>query len=275
MANPQTLYSFTQGYNLQYPPGCWHDVLTESACKHSSDPPLVCLHQSNSFLQPITQSSSEGCLTWTFEELLRASHAFAQKLAESGIKPGSLIAAFIFNGAEFHIGFRAACELGCAFSSLGPKSLGNSMETKHVLELLKPAVIITPDLTAATKIEVAVPDMSKKALVKLSSNSSEFPGQACEGWQGLEDFITSWDGKDNIADLEFARNLDGISLVIMTNDRTSLPKGCPHTSRNFIPAISSVSLAMALDKEGRRRPVCCQVPLHHISGVLMTLDYHL
>jgi acyl-CoA synthetase (AMP-forming)/AMP-acid ligase II len=31
---------------------------------------------------------------------------------------------------------------------------------------------------------------------------------------------------------------------------------------------------MALDKEGRR-PVCCQVSLHHISGVLITLNYHL
>jgi acyl-CoA synthetase (AMP-forming)/AMP-acid ligase II len=90
----------------------------------------------------------------------------------------------------------------------------------------------------------------------------------------LEDFITSWDGKDNMTCLEIFRNPDDISLVMMTTDTTLLPKGCPHTSRNFIPAIISLSLAMALDKEGRR-PVCCQVPLHHISGVLMTLNYHL
>ncbi|KAL2061391.1 hypothetical protein VTL71DRAFT_7664 [Oculimacula yallundae] len=268
MSKPEKALSFARGEDLQSPAEHLHDLLKNAAINNKSKIAVVCLHQPSSFLSSITQSTQGDCLRWTFEELLRASHAFAQSLAAAGVRPGMRIAAFIYNVAEYHIILRASLELNCVFTPLNPKTLMHANEAKHVLELLDPSVLITPDAESARKLTSAASDLASNALVKLHYEDSS---ERLDGWLGFEDFTEGWDGKDRITDLQIHRDLDDVCMVLMTSGTTSMPKGCPHTSRSYVTSIRAQVTATALDQD---RSSCCHVSTFHLAGSNFSIMYH-
>jgi acyl-CoA synthetase (AMP-forming)/AMP-acid ligase II len=187
--------SFAVGEDLPAPVETLHDLYTNAALNNKTKTALVCLHQPSSLLSSITKSAQGDCLKWTFEELSRASHAFAQSLTAAGVRPGMRIAAFLYIGAEYHVILRAALELNCAFSPLNPATLKNVKEARHVIELVGPSVLIAPDMELARMIDDAAPDIAQKALVKLFN---ERGSARLDGWDELEPFTVKWDGKDRI-----------------------------------------------------------------------------
>lgn len=269
MRSPAQAISFAQGEDLESSFQPLHDILQEAARSSASSIAIVCMHQPNAFLNSITRSPPADYLRWTFEELVRASHAFAQALAAAGIRPGMRIAAFVYNDAEFNVILRASLELNCVFAPLNPKTLHNAAESKHVIQLLQPSVVIVPNGSAAKDLENAAPESAAKAIVKLVCGGQ--PNSAKE-WLQFEDFTINVDGRDHISSLRIVRDLDDVCLVLMTSGTTSMPKGCPHTSRSYLHSLQAGGIALDL-REGRSG--CCHVSTFHIFGTNWTMLYHI
>lgn len=137
-----------------------------------------------------------------------------------------------------------------------------------MIELLQPSVLIAPDIESARRFESAAPEFSSKSLVKLYSEATS---EDLKGWGGFESFTAGWDGKDRVSELQIHRDLDDVCLVLMTSGTTSMPKGCPHTSRSFVSSILAYVAAMDLDQD---RSSCCHVSTFHIYGTNFTIIYH-
>jgi acyl-CoA synthetase (AMP-forming)/AMP-acid ligase II len=243
-----------------------HDLILGTSTKFSSRTALVCMHQSSLFLQSITQSSPSPYLRWTFAELSRASHAFAQTLAAADVRPGMRIATLLSNGAEVWVSFLASLELNCTFAPLNPKMTANAEETKHVFGILEPAVILAQDATITQKLESYVPTFTKKALVKLLAADIQVDHKASpQEWQGFSNFVEDTASCNALAELEINRKEEDAIVVFFTSGTTSLPKGCPHTNKTFLAHTLSWGRIRDFDET---RSECLHMPQFHIFAFL-------
>lgn len=200
-----------------------HEILSNAAQKHGSSTAIVCMHQKSDFLSSLskTDASKSKYLRWTFDELLRASHAFAMALAADGIKPGQLIAAYVTCGIEFHIIARAALELNCPFSPLNPKTTKNEKETQHYFSILKPAVVVVPDKATSENLAKSTPESIKQAQVLLVCNG--LGDHAKNKWQDFCTFVAASESSPQVFEsLKIERKMDDVVLVMFTSGTTSM-----------------------------------------------------
>ena len=84
------------------------------------------------------------------------------------------------------------------FAPLNPKVVNNRAETRHLMEMLFPSVVLVQDRAVAEKLWEHAPESMEDVGVKLFSDEEkgEFvPLEVPEGWQGLSEFLESGKGK--------------------------------------------------------------------------------
>jgi acyl-CoA synthetase (AMP-forming)/AMP-acid ligase II len=247
-----------------------HDLLTDSAKSHGSKIAVACLHQKPDYLSSMSgcDASKSNHLRWSFDELLRASHAMAIALAERGIKPGDMILAYVANGIEFHIIMRAALELNCPFAPLNPKTVENAKETKHYLNVLKPAVVMVPDRLISQSIIQSAPTEIERAKVLLVYDGD----CVTERWQDICSFVKNTSGGNSAIDsLQAKRNMEDVILILFTSGTTSLPKGVPHSNTSLATIFINTHEVMKLDYS---RVCGNHAPLSHGLGIIFFGMFH-
>lgn len=245
-----------------------HDLLTEANHQHASDTAIVCLHQKADRYPIVSSSPDSSHLRWTFADLSRASHAFAEAMAAAGVRPGMRIVAFLANCIEFHITFRAALELNCAFAPINPRSVGSAEEVQNIYDVVKPAVVLAEDLVLATKLEKLAPESTNKLHLRLVANPDDDVG-LLRGWQSMAAFMKPSDNTNGLRGLEITRDENDVVLIFMTSGTTSLPKGCPHTNRSITTGVRAYLMAACYDES---RSVCGHLPSSHSEHHSRTLN---
>lgn len=146
-----------------------HDLFLEAASARPNAKALVSMHQPASLLAAASACSNTDApyLTWTHQELVRASHAFAEALAAAGIRPGMCVTTPLTCCAEYHVVLRACLELGCTFAPLSFQLVTSPPTLLHSFSILNPAVVVARDLGVAQQLENAASDFMSTAKLKL------------------------------------------------------------------------------------------------------------
>jgi len=244
-----------------------HDVFLDAAREHPEARAVACLHQPASLLAKISGcTSTDGPhLRWTYTELVKASHAFAQRLHDAGLKPGQRVAAFLTNGIQFHIIFRACLELKLIFAPLHPSTVTHGEEVKHLFSIVQPTVVITQTSDLATKVQETAPDKVNSVDLRLVCDSTDY--SAPSGWGKFDDFVEHNDNSvgEEVNELDLEQNPDDVVLILTTSGTTSLPKGCPITNRSLTTMAISNVLCFNFEESSA---ICGHLPVNH-SKILL------
>lgn len=236
-----------------------HDLFTEADKKYASDPAVICLHQRGDLYSAISGNDNSEYLEWTFEQLSRASHAFAGALLAAGIRPGMRIVAFLSNCIEFHIVLRAALELNCPFAPMNPRSIGSSEEIRNIYNVVKPSMVIAEDSATASKLVKLDSKSASKLHLRLIANCGD-DDKLPEKWEKINDFLKPLENESMFDGVEISRKEKDVILVLMTSGTTSLPKGCPHTNESLTSIFRGYQYGACFDKD---RVVCGHLPPSH------------
>jgi acyl-coenzyme A synthetase/AMP-(fatty) acid ligase len=182
--------------------------------------------------------------------------------------PGDVILAYVANGIEFHIIMRAALELNCPFAPLNPKTVENAKETKHYLNVLKPAVVMVPDRVISQSIIQSAPTEIERAKILLVYDG------VCvtERWKDICSFVKNTSGSNSAIDsLQVKRNTEDVVLILFTSGTTSLPKGVPHSNTSLATIFINTHEVMKLDSS---RVSGNHAPLSHGLGIIFFGMFH-
>lgn len=255
--------SESHGEPLTAPFPILHDSFTEADKRYASDPAVICLHQRGDLYSAISGSDNSEYLEWTFEQLSRASHAFAGALLTAGIRPGMRIVAFLSNCIEFHIVWRASLELNCTFAPMNPRSIGNAEEIRNVYNVVKPSMVIAEDPTIASRLVKLDSESASRLQLRLiasCSTADDLP----EDWESMDSFLKPLENEKVFASVEITRKDTDVILILMTSGTTSLPKGCPHTNETLATIFRAFDYCSCWSKT---RVVCGHLPPSHMFGV--------
>ena len=219
------------GKKLARPIRTVYELLTNPARKDGSKIAVVSMHQPADLYSTIAKGTPTAeYLRWSFDEIVRVSHAMVVALAEAGIRPGMVIAVFVENNIESQILFRAGLELNCPIALLNPRSTSNHRELLHMFEVLRPGVVVVPNPGIAKIIDEVVPEAMKDVALKLICAGND----GSNHWQGLGVFLeASLTSNEAIAGLNIERKAEDVILIFFTSGTTSLPKGVPHTNNSW------------------------------------------
>ncbi|KAF5008034.1 hypothetical protein FDECE_5655, partial [Fusarium decemcellulare] len=113
-------------------PAVWQRLL-HSASKYPNRLAVASLHQPQGLYRIPTGSSKSDYLRWSYADLKVAVDRFASSLWHLGARPGTALATFLNNRAEFVIAYWAAHKLGCPLVPINPRTLINRDEAEHML----------------------------------------------------------------------------------------------------------------------------------------------
>ncbi|CAG8957904.1 hypothetical protein HYFRA_00000245 [Hymenoscyphus fraxineus] len=254
------------GRKLARPLKPLHDILTAPATTNGSKIAVVCMHQpANLYSNVVKGKITADYLRWTFNEIIHVSHLMAIALAESGIRPGMTIAAFVENSIEAQILFRASLELNCQIALLNPKSTSNPRELVHLFEVLQPGAVMVPNLSIAKILEEVLPEAVKGASLKLVCAINERSGE----WQNFGSFLEGGSGSAQSLDgLKIERKPEDVIVILFTSGTTSLPKGVPHSNSSLTSILLSNVQAAELVETSIS---VSHSPFYHMFGLVSSV----
>src|SRR6266498_1008703 len=132
-------------------------LLIASVQRIPNAPAVVSLHQSQDLL-PLIGDLDPGLdpLCWTYSQLQRGVDLLASRLSSLGLTKGFVITIFSYNRAEWPLFFWAVVQLVCIFVPLNPRAISRKEEAQHMLNLIKPSVLVMADESMAKEIEKSV-----------------------------------------------------------------------------------------------------------------------
>lgn len=141
-------------------------------------------------------------------------------LADAGVRPGELIAAYLPSSVEWHVFMRAALELNCPWAPLNVKATKNKSDVKHTLEVLRPKVVVVFDGEMARDLQKNVPEEMDDMKLRLMCNGDSFGN-----WRNVRSLVESSSGNEGILkDLNIKRDLQDVVLLMFTSGtRASFP----------------------------------------------------
>jgi acyl-CoA synthetase (AMP-forming)/AMP-acid ligase II len=227
-----------------------YELLNEAADRYPDDIALACLHQDSEHLSsPNNDSQSKSkqpWLRWTHAELTHAGSELAKRLRADAIQPGARVAFVAGSCVEYHIVLRACLELRCIFAPMNVNVVEREKELRHLLSIVDPSVVIVQSADIAIKVNKA---LFKDPQLRFVLDRAEKEGT----WTSLERYLASEtpqsDGVMSEDDDASKRGPDDIILLLSTSGTTSLPKGCPLSSRNLVSAAFGMGEVFEIDKD--------------------------
>ena len=214
-----------------------------------------------------SSSSSVPAFTLTYRQMHKSALTIAAGLIANGARPDTAMVMLIPNGGEYTILLWTCILLRITYVSLDPSSLDISGFTtlKHVLQSLKPQLVIAPDATSGRAIDVAVTELELPQPIRLCLSG---PSLLC-GWKSLAD-IASDAAKHPVdeAILVSAAKHDRpsrIHYLLFTSGTSGMPKGCPLTvagmshdlhSQAWLVDSESGTAQLALQQAHNSRAIC-------------------
>lgn len=229
------------------------DSLQTSALTWKDRVALVCFHQ-KADLYEIDLDCSAPYLRWTYENLVIAVERFAGNLVDLGVQPGQSIATFLPNGVEFVITFWAAHKLGCTFVPVNPKTLSNTAETLHILNVANVSAIMVQEASMAAHIDLLSLKLTTRVVVS----------NRVHGWLSFSELLKPL----NVKLTDIGEKSETVT-ILFTSGTTSLPKGCPHTNETLNASMANLSLGGMSEKD----IFCSVLPNNHVMGYFFCLYF--
>lgn len=217
--------------------------------------------------------NSPQSLSWTFSDLRDGSIRLASRLRADGVRPGSRVAALLYNQAEWALLFWTAVRIGCQFVPLDPRVLGQPAIASHLIRSIDAAAIFVSTPEIARQIGKTLTGEGKRLPVSSYLVSSlaenELPPA---GWRTLESIMVGARTESFDSSIEETHlQPSDVILILTTSGTTALPRLCPHTSITLWNA-SQVCRPLQLDADSS---LCQQLPNFHIFGILLNLAFWL
>lgn len=167
-------------------------------------------------------------LTLSYNQLHHTALKLAAGLIANGAQPENTMLMLIPNGGEYTLLLWTCILLRMTYVNLDPTLLDISGFTalKHILQILKPQLVVAPDTCSGKPLDVAVSELRLPQPISLCLSSSQ-----TQGWKSLADIAA--DGVrcpiDEAALIVAARHdrPKRIHSIMFTSGTTSHPKGCP------------------------------------------------
>lgn len=168
------------------------------------------------------------CLTLTYTQLHRTSLRLATSLLANGARPNTTMVMLIPNGGEYTVLLWTCILLHITYVSLDPASLDISGFTalKHVLQTLKPQLVVAPDALSGKALDVAVSELQLPQPLRLCLSRSRTPG-----WTSLADMaagaVKCPVGEAALVAAARHYSPERIHSIMFTSGTSGRPKGCP------------------------------------------------
>ncbi|KFA71120.1 hypothetical protein S40288_04511 [Stachybotrys chartarum IBT 40288] len=205
--------------------------------------------------------------TLTYRQLHRAALRLAAGLVANGAQPESTILILIPNGGEYAILLWACVLLRITYVSVDPASLdirGFTM-LKHMLQSLRPQLVVTPDPISGRAIEVAIQELQLAQPLLLCLSRPSAPSD----WKSLvmiANDAVKYKGKEaTIVSSARKDRQNRIHYILYTSGTSGLPKGCPLTvsgmshdlhSQAWLVDSESGTAKFALQQAHNSRAIC-------------------
>ncbi|KAH8433364.1 uncharacterized protein LDX57_010998 [Aspergillus melleus] len=218
-------------------------------------------------------SISPQPVSWTFTDLRRGSTLLASRLRGDGLRPGSCIAAFLYNQAEWALLFWTSVRMGCRFVPLNSRVLGQPAIVSHLLRSIDAAAIFVATSEMARQVDETLAKEGKQLpvsayLVSSLAEDERLPAS----WRTLESIMVGAEIAESEAIIEKTDLAPSDTILILaTSGTTALPKLCPHTSTT-LRAAAQVCQPLQIDAESS---LCQQLPNFHIFGIFLNLAFWL
>lgn len=191
--------------------------------------------QQNGYSSLSNGQTQPTCLILTYIQLHRAALKLATGLLANGAQPNTTLVMLIPNGSEYAILLWTCILLRITYVSLDPSLLDISGFTalKHLLQMLKPQLVVAPDGLSGRALDVAVSELQLPQPIRLCLPShSHAP---IGGWKSLTDITIAASAQkcpgpiDESTLLTAARHdsPNRINSIMFTSGTSGLPKGCP------------------------------------------------
>jgi len=222
-------------------------LLTETTARHAGREAL-CFHD------------GDAVVRWTYEELARRAHRFAQALVAAGVGKGTRVALLMGNRPEW---VEAAFGVALAGGVLVPvNTLFEPPEIEHVLAHSDSAVLIYQERLAHHRYHEQVQSML--------GDLPYLTTLACLGRDSYTEFLAAGDAVDDDVALRRAAMVSphDDALVVYTSGSTGKPKGVLHAHR--APALQSWRFGrhLCLDPSAR---VWSAFPFFWTAGYCMVM----
>lgn len=244
----------------------------EAVASNPDKPALVSSHQKACAFKWMNDSfHDEEHVVWTFAQLDKAARGLANtlnRLMPAGRRP---IAALINSQAEWALFFWAAAYLHVPLMPINPKCAVRSDEISHMLNLTKPAAIVSASCEIAKQLEQnldtkTLDDVPVKLVLARENNES---GSFYFIWSLFSDMMS---GELTPPDTPLPPDNMTPALILFTSGTTSLPKPCVHTSAQ----IANSTLAyMDARKITEDHSLMHHLPCFHAYGIIWGLVFWL
>jgi len=221
----QTLRSETFGEIIEGLDKTLWQLFSSTAATHPESDALVSMWQHD--LGAETGNQAIKYLRWSYGDLYRRSLTLANWLGDNGCHPGSRVAAFLWNSAEWSLFLWASARIGAVFVPLDPRSLNTDAEM--LLEGANPTIIVVQDTEAAKTLSLKPAQIEH--LVRIQCSGDPVPG-----WVQLNGILTNdFTALDEMSTPSPSRASPADpALLIFTSGTTNAPKGCPHTHTSLV-----------------------------------------
>ncbi|KAI9041097.1 acetyl-CoA synthetase-like protein [Aspergillus affinis] len=218
-------------------------------------------------------STSPQPVSWTFSDLRRGSTQLASRLRGDGVQPGSRIATFLNNQAEWALLFWTSVRMGCRFVPLDPRVLGQPAIVSHLLRSIDAAAIFVGTVEIARQVDETLTKEGKPLPVSAYLVSSLAEDELLPAnWRTLGSVMVGAEMEESEVSIEKIDLEPGDTILILaTSGTTALPKLCPHTSIT-LRAAAQVCQPLRIDAESS---LCQQLPNFHIFGIFLNLAFWL
>jgi acyl-CoA synthetase (AMP-forming)/AMP-acid ligase II len=241
-------------------------LFEETATKYPDIEAIVSLHQGPVSLPRFHPVDGEKRLALTYKELKHASDVLAHRLKSFGLCPGTSVAFFSENCAEWVLFCWACVSLGCPLVTMNPAVLGSVNELRHMLQVTGPGVIVVQDAEMGKKLKTNAPEEMEEVFLRISLSKSgaitvpdtlnqehressdegtpherlqmreggpEFRFSRSLGWIHLPDIHAIRPATVTYPPIPTKKSFPDIIAIGFTSGTTSLPKACPQSITNI------------------------------------------
>lgn len=219
----------------------FYDLLTDAAALYSDKIALAVGFQPADLLTApggaTGTDTGTNYLRLTHGQLQRAGECLAAYLFEQGVRPGMTIVSLMYNGAEFHILFRAALALRCPFCPLTPLLASNPEVINHILDVCDAKIIVAPDPSVAGLLNDNAPESMKNMRLKFLGDDSAMlqASLSISDWTLLSEVYRQAmiSRPHSLPRSKSDRKVEDVVMYLFTSGTTSLPKCCPYNNANI------------------------------------------
>ena len=263
----------------QFRPG-WQHFL-DSVSTFPDSPALASLHQPASLYPNIPNLPVDSPhLRWSYRNLKTAIDHLALSLRERhGLEPGMLVVTFLPNCAEYIVTKMAAHLTGAVLAPLNPRSLVNTEEINHILQLYTShapvksgMVLVAEHEQVARQIDTLDPTHTTNA-VKIIVGGS----QPTSTWLKFADLMEEGERLDkNLSDSPVHYPYATDDTLFCTSGTTAQPKAILRTTAQGAYTIHALATQSGLSFSTARDRVLGVTPNNHVAGgeaVLISLCF--